>query len=281
MSPSESDLRAALRDGEGDNVNVDRLILGAEADVARRKSRLLTTAAVVGVLACAGVGGGFLASNSGNDAKSASGGSMARPGASNNGYGSDAIARPAGGASGNAAEVPGLAGRRVFAASTGAPGCPPSATEATSDAAKATGTAGTRVFTARVTSVLLCSYGREDLTGSLQPPQASSTSRVLHGAAASRLVASLERAPTRASSRMCPMVRTAASAPLLMIGLDANGRVAGTASTLLGTACNVVVFSAGAPRYDWNPPADVGAALSIVPPAASATNRVHPSPISS
>jgi hypothetical protein len=286
MSPSESDLRAALRDGEGGNVDAGRIILGAEAGLARRKSRLLTTAAVVGVLAVVGVGGGFLAS-SGGDTTSASGGeqaSVAGGGSSANAYGSDTGGSANGGtgAGGNAVVPAGpLQGdRRVFAASTVAPSCPPSAADATANAAKTSDATGTRLFTTRVSAVLLCSYGRADLTGSLQPVPRPAP-RVLRGAAANRLVASLQRAPTSKPTGMCPMVRSAASAPLLMIGLDADGRVAGTASTLLGTVCNVVVFSAGAPRYDWHPPADVGSVLSVAPPTASATNRVHPSPISS
>src|SRR5439155_8122953 len=60
MSPSESDLRAALHDGEGGNLDVDQLILGARAHAAQRRMRLLSTAAVVAVVASAGVGGAAL-----------------------------------------------------------------------------------------------------------------------------------------------------------------------------------------------------------------------------
>ena len=273
MSPSESDLRAALRDGEGDDFHLDRLILVAQSDAARRRTRLLTTAAVVAVLACAG-GGGVLLANSGDGARSSS-----APGA----------AFGAGGNSGNSANGNGAAGgarvpvqeqRSLAGGSSAAASCPGTVADAINAGPKTTLTTGTQVFAARVTRVLVCSYGYPDQVA--QPsPSAAPTSLELRGAAADRLVASLERASTSKPTGMCPLVRTPAS-PLVMIGIAADGSVAGTASTVLGSpVCNVVVLSAGTRRYSWTPPAELGPMVHQIPQTALPSHQIRPSPISS
>ncbi|MDT4951126.1 MAG: hypothetical protein QOJ37_3721, partial [Pseudonocardiales bacterium] len=60
MSPTEFDLRAALRDGEGDGVDVDRVVAGGRARRTHRRSQLLSTAAVVAFVAAAGTGGALI-----------------------------------------------------------------------------------------------------------------------------------------------------------------------------------------------------------------------------
>jgi hypothetical protein len=275
MSPSESDLRAALRDGEGDDIPVDRLIHVAQTGAARRRTRLLTTAAVVAVLACAGVGGGLLA-NSGSDGAA----STSTPGFAAGGQSADSASGSGNGAPGALARLPAAVQGGQSGGSSAAAACPATAAAAVDAAAKTTATAGTQVFTGRVTRVLVCSYGYPNGVAQLTPPP-HPTSLELRGAAADRLVASLERAPTAKPSGMCPLVRGVAS-PLVMIGIAADGSVAGTASTVLGTpVCNVVVLSAGARRYDWTPPVDLAPMAQQVPQTAIPSHQIRPSPISS
>jgi hypothetical protein len=91
--PSEFDLRAALREGEGDGPDADLLIAAGQTRRAQRRVRLLSTAVVIAVVG----GGAFGATQLGGSHES--GGSSA-----------DVAAGAAGG--GQSAQAPGDAVRR-------------------------------------------------------------------------------------------------------------------------------------------------------------------------
>jgi hypothetical protein len=77
MAPSEFDLRAALREGEGDGPDVNDVIMAAESRRAQRRVRLLSTAVVVAVVGGLAAGAAELGSSGG----SSSNGSEAAAGA--------------------------------------------------------------------------------------------------------------------------------------------------------------------------------------------------------
>ena len=254
MSPSESDLRAALHDGEGDVPKVDLLILRADARAAQRRTRLLSAAVIVGIVASAGVGIGFLASNSGQDEKHSANAFAAG--------GSAALRAPV--ASAEAGAGGGNAGGAYAADAAACPGN--SARSAAHE-----GPARLSMFSASVTTVVMCAYSHS----SARVPQPTSLAIaprvVLSGTQATELVQSLKKASTKRPSGMCPLVRTQ-SRPLFMIALTSDGTVAGVATTDLGVpACNVVSVSAEATRYSWSPPADLAPKLAKLEPVPVAT----------
>jgi hypothetical protein len=263
MSPSESDLRAALHDGEGGSLNVDLLIMKAEVRAAQRRTRLLSAAIVVGVVASAGVGLGFLSTHSKQDEKN---GALS--------------------AGGQAASVPAQAHARAGGANVGASaagtgsgtsayssayGCPAEVSATHPEDALATSTR-TSMFSAQVSTVVLCSYNA--LTAAkdnTRRPATTPDQVVLHGAQAKQLVQSLKQAPQTRPTDPCPMVRTV-SRPLVIFAYTPSGKVAGVASTDLGVpVCNIVSFSDRDVRYNWTAPFSLAPAMGNLAPVAAPT----------
>lgn len=277
MSPTESDLRAALREGEGGGPDIDRLVAGVRARQARSRRTLLGAAAAVLVVCGAGAGSAVLwggASNSGSESKAAAGADRNQV---NNG---SAAHRAAGGAP---TREPVMAAPAAAAPAVACPAAPPRPL-VPGGGRPGQFDAQAPLFRRPVKAVVVCAYGSPDTYSGLN---AGPGRLVLTGPAATELAASLEHAATARTPRACPNIATSGPRALALIGVDRDGRPAGTvATTLVVPACNVEVSNGTAVRYQWSPPADlqgvlVGLAPIIGPSDGDSTpsGRMYPSPI--
>jgi hypothetical protein len=273
MSPSEFDLRAALHDGEGDHVNVDQLVLAARAGAASRRARLLSTAAIVAVVAGAGVGGALLAS-SGNDSR------LANTQAGGGVYGRAATAPPheALGGAGTAGQGGAPVPAPVYGALSGAGSrCPPAA-DATLRPAAAKLDADAPLFSRPVSTLLVCSYQLATRAKSAASP----TSVTLHGADARLVTASLEGAAKTPPTGRCPDIRSATQRNLVFQAFSPSGASAGEVTVSLAfSPCEVRVTSDNAVRYAWVPSEAVARLLARTALSEQAASRNQPTPSSS
>ena len=251
MSPSEHDLRAALHDGEGKDIDVDRLMMNARARVAQRRVHLLSGTAIAAVVVAVGVGGALLANSGvGGGGSSNAGGARApamdrgaNPAAPN----PHAAASASAGAGGGLADAPAEAQAAIR--------CPKSAPRDLLPGGGSPGQFGASgpLFKKPVNSIVVCAY-----SAALQPvTQAGGQPAhfVLRDGLAQRVAASLESAPTRRPEQVCPDYRTADAQQIALIGVTSDGGPAGTVTTTVGVpACAVTVTNGTAIRYDWVPP---------------------------
>jgi hypothetical protein len=249
MSPSEFDLRAALHDGEGEQLDVDRLVVHARAHAAQRRVRVLSAAAVVAVITGVGVG---IAVSDGNghgspsDSAAGAGAAVTSPAVA-----AGRTPKPAAPEQSRSSGYGTMNGSAMDAALVRCPERFPGATAAV----KGTGSpaAGTPLFRTQVSSVVVCAYGTQARWGSASPPRPHRAD--LHGGAARRLAASLASASATAPApRSCP--GAAGPYAFAFIGLDGNGVRAGTAVVEM-SSCGSTVTSGGTVRYGWSPPADL------------------------
>lgn len=267
MSPSEFDLRAALREGEGDGLDPDRVIARGVAHRAQRRSRLINTAAAVVLVAGLGVGGAALikSGDSGSGSSSSAGGARAASSSGSSAAAGGQVTKSdqSAGAREPVAAAPTAAARAV-------PGCPaeyPRTLLPTGSATKSP------LFAEPVLYAVVCSYG---------PPTAATVpSRiVLVGARAADLVSRLEHASLTFTPRPCPTVLASRRSALAIIGVTAAGTRLPVVTTVVdSSACNLQATNGIAVRYDWKPPADLlgeleasttgTAAGSPAPPGAS------------
>ena len=283
MSPSEFDLRAALHDGEGGELNVDQVIQHARARVTQRRVRLLSGAAIVALVAGVATGGALLAGagngshqNSANEqgaetsARSAAGGQGAK----------HRTPVEAGGAAALSTAVPGPANAPVLQGTAGATSCPrrPPPALPGGRSPEQLGTAGP-LFSKPVASVVVCGYG--STVTRVSAPNRNPARLELHDGAATRLAASLENAAKVKPRVMCPDYRTADAQQIAIIGITADGKQAGIVTTTIGLpACDVEVTNGTAIRYNWTPPADIARQLAalnpvgvVVSPGPSSTTK--------
>lgn len=260
--PSEFDLRAALRDGEGDEPDVDQVIVAGAARRAQRRSRILSAAVVI--IAVGGLGAG--AAEFGGSGGS---GSM-----------NSDVAHGAGGAL--SAAIP----AKVNA--LGDIACPATApTYAPLSGGGLVGGTGygsaTQLFTGRVSSVVVCAYGA---TFNTEERSSFAPARLeLAGRQAKQVAHSLETAPTVAPSAACSSAPTGQYA---LIPVDASGNTGRPVTAQVSTTgCGAVVTNGTAVRYGWTPPPDVATKLDELSPseppdsaapAASMTASPTPSP---
>lgn len=238
MSPSESDLRAALRDGEGDGPNVNIVIAGAQALRARRRSRLLSAAAAVIVVG--GIGYGISQVSGDNAATSSAGGR--------------AVTEPRQNIAG-----PGSAGY-ANGSSTATFSCPTTFPRYALPGGGSPGQFGSDgpLFPDGVSSVGVCPY-----TAAGKPARAL----LIRGTEAKALVAGLENAPKTRPATLCPQYRLADSRQIALIGISADGASSRPVTAAVGVpACAVTVTNGTAVRYDWSPPASLLRALDAVLP---------------
>lgn len=256
MSPSEFDLRSALRDGEGDGVDVDQVVALGSARRAERRSRILTTAAAVVVVGALGTGGAFaFRGGSSSDSGGAKSGANAAAGQVSR----DAVASSSGGA----LNAPGA---RASSAPNAAPGasaglavtCPVQYPRTLLP----TGPATTAPLFARpVSFAVVCSYGAPS---AVTPP----VRLVLDGARAADLVGRLEHASTKLNPVPCPSVRASQQTALAIIGVAADGRTLPVVTTTVDSAaCNLQATNGIAVRWNWKPPADLLHELADLTPA--------------
>jgi hypothetical protein len=251
MSPTEFELRAALRDGEdGGGLDPDLVLARAEGFRRQRRTRVLGAASVAAVVAAIGITGTVLVQS--GSTQHGAGSSGARSGAT----AADGAAAPS-----NAPAKGGGANRSLasvcpepFPRLTIAVGQVPS-----SDA----------LFDPAVNSVLICSYGVMPTptvkpTGSAAAPVA----KTVTGAAATSLVDSLNSART-APPGICPQYRTLDNRNYVLIGMDANGnRSAPVVVTLAANPCQTTVTNGKTIRYEWTPPESVAKVLLGLTPGS-------------
>jgi hypothetical protein len=279
MSPSEFDLRAALRDGEGDGVNVERVIAGAQATRARHRTWLLSAAAAVVV---AGVGTGSAVVWGGG-----SGGGPRAEGANSRANGPAHGALPANGpahgsAAGPAKSPTAETARPVpnSAASTGtAVACPSTyphyLVPGGGSLVPGGGSPGQfgsdgPLFSKPVVALVVCGYGTAQEAASLKPP-ARPGRLVLTGDNATRLAASLENAPKTAPG--CGGMRTAPHS-FVIIGIGSDGSRVGTV-TATYQSCDEIT-NGTAIRFEWQPPADLAPVIENLVPIKGTVLKPSP-----
>lgn len=264
MTPTEFDLRSALRDGEGDGPDVDRVVAGGQARRAQRRVRLLSTAAVVAFVAAAGVGGAVLVNRGGGGQSGDSGGAALAPSRhtsvdANGGRVTDKVpAAPASAAGSGAADG------KTSAKAAGV-ACPATLPRRLLPGGGSPGQFGADgpLFTDPVTSLVVCSYGSPVRASE----QVTPGRLVLDGANATELARSLENADTTRSSSPCPTIRYATARSLAIIGVTARGTAMTPVTTTLSQpACNTVVTNGTAVRYNWSPPANLAPILDSLTP---------------
>ncbi len=262
MSPSEFDLRAALREGDGDvrPPDADAIIARAEGIRRSRRVRFAQLAAAVVVTGLVGVGA--VALRAGGHTSGA--GSSANLGES---AGQQYSARSDGTpAAGVAAPVPSAAGNDA-AAGTGAAACPATPPRLAAPGGGGTGQFGGDgpMFAGAPASVTVCVYRSGAVTGT----------GTVTGRDAAEVATTLNAAATR-NTASCPVPSEATrGAQILLLGSAADGT---PLPMVLGQlSCPNFTTNGTSVRYLWTPPQRVRA-LVDAGLSASAPGRVSGSP---
>lgn len=212
MSPSESQLRAALRSGEGDGVDADVLIARARRARRDRRRRITAAAGISVAVAVVGVGtAAIVASSSGH---SGNAGKVAGAAAASASGGGASRSAAAGGAAPYLPTGTGPTSSRVRA-SAKPPGCPAHPEHYMVPGGGGTGQFGSTepLFARTVSALTVCAY----------PAQGAPRSTVITGSAARGLAATLDAAPATAGGEtsLCP---SSTSAVVELLGTDARGQ---------------------------------------------------------
>ena len=251
MSPTEHDLRAALRDGEGDGPDPFVVAAAGRRAAARRRSQLVNTAAAVVLIGGLGTAGTLLLQNTGNDEQAGGANDFRAAAKAPNAADTQ---NAAGGASGGGANLDSSSGAaggaRVIPAGPAptASSCP-----ATAPAVPAPGGAASTgpLFRQAPADLVVCTYTLAVRTSG--PSQV-----ILTGADARAVLASLDAASTARPTGMCPDYRLAGERTVEIIGRSAAGTPVGSLTTTLDRpACATVVTNGTVVRYGWTPPAEL------------------------
>lgn len=255
MSPSESDLRAALQHGDGDGLDVDHVVFAARARIAERRMRIVSGTAIVLVIAGAGVGGTLLARTGGSSVKNGS--NAAAGGAADNAKPHPAAQSPANGGQGG--------GRSVY--SYAAVPCPRAMPQYLLPGGGSPGQFGASgaLFSKPVASVVVCAYGdtaSKPVGKTVQPGRLD-----IGDGQAKQLAQSLESAPKTPTPTGCSEGQQ--THELAIIGLAADGSRVGTVTASLNTStCGQQVTNGTAIRYGWTPPSALKSVLLALKPAS-------------
>jgi hypothetical protein len=267
MAPSEFDLRAALREGEGDGPDADLLIAAGQTRRAQRRTRLLSTAIVIAVVG----GGAFGATQLGGSSESGGGSAAAAGGQPATAHG-DAFHRRAQRNEGYAPVGGALSVPQQQMKAMAGISCPSAAPDYLLPGGGGLTTYGAsgRLFTRPVASVVVCAYGTTLATSDSPTPRPARLE--LAGAQAELLARSLELAKLKSTAASCDVVPDR----FAVIGVDASGkRDASTVSAELG--CGGKVTNGTAVRYEWTPPPDLARRLqALTPRAVPATPNATP-----
>lgn len=275
MSPSEFDLRAALRDGEGDSIDVDRVVAGGESLRARRRVQMLTASVAIVLVAAGAVTTAALAGH-GPRGYVGEGGGHATSARSDAAGRSDkgARAQPSARASdaAPAASTASAAGRAAtnIVCPVNFPGYPKHLRPSVDG--RAVGSTGP-LFSAPVQAVVICSYG-----SMLSRTAATVPGRVaVSGVAAAQLQTSLETAPTAPTRGQCPYIASTRRS-YVFIGVDVDGRPEPpiTATLDSGPCDPDPVTNGTATRYGWRPPRNLQTALLAIEPGNRIVASPHP-----
>jgi hypothetical protein len=279
MSPSESDLRAALQHGEegGFQVNADAIMREGQAIRGRRVRILSGTAAAVlvaaGAVGLAATRGGNGASNAGGgnsnlaDKAAASGGG-ARHGREGNAPGRAQAPAPSPLPSGVVPTAP-VGGTAQLGAQ-----CPASAPHLLTPGGGGTGQFGAdeALFAKPVKTLVVCSYAT---TVGSAPGRL-----VLSHHTATEVVSSMETAtPKSTAPTPCDAGPTSTTRLLDFIGVTSTGSaLPPVTATLTFPTCNVRVTNGTAVRYNWSPPANLTDQLRGLSPPKVPPIRVPSGP---
>jgi hypothetical protein len=274
MSPNESQLRAALRDGEGDTVDVDAVVLGAARLRRARRQRLTSAVGAVVVVAGIATGGAALLSRGDNGASSSSAALDRRSESADSlmARGSEPTASRAGAASASHA-----AGGTIRSGSS-------------AEAKDATSAASSVVCPAQPPRIMLPGGGGTAQFGGAEPIYAQpvqaikvcvypegappATSRVLVGAEAQALASSLNDAATTSTGRKCPSATTGLGAPTVVLFAFTPSHQQLRVVTAK-VSCPGVATNGTAARYFWSPPSSVqiGTGLGVPIPSVDSPSR--------
>ena len=237
MSPSEFELRDALRDGEGDGLDTDALIGSAVQIRHTRRVRLGAIAASVVAVGAIGTGAVQLIH----------GPSPAGKNSATTGFGAEQ-SMPSAPTKRGALPNPTSAGTAAGGLAPGgtdsqAAPCPTTAPRLETPGGGGTGQFGSGgpLFAGVVTQLVVCAY----------PATASPTSIVLSGAEAATVAAGLDAAAKTRSTTLCPYSPTG-TGQLVLLATTAGGRTLPPAVATLH--CTWTVTNGTAVRYDWTPP---------------------------
>jgi hypothetical protein len=249
MSPSESDLRAALRQGEeaGFEVNADAIMHEGQAIRARRV-RIMSGAAVAVVVAAGAVGLAAARGGGGTSATADSTGSNADGSVRHGVVANPPVVAPNASLPSNV-PVPGAGGGAHVSAEAQ---CPASAPHLLLPGGGGTGQFGANgaLFAKPVKTLVVCSY--ESTTGS------APARLVLSSHTATQVVASMENAPEATAPTPCDPGPTTTTRLLDFIGVTSSGAtLPQVTATVTFPACNVQVTNGTAVRSGWTPPASL------------------------
>lgn len=251
MSPSESDLRAALREGEGDRLDPDDIILSVRHVRARRRNMLLSAAAAVVVVGGTASGVTALVNSGKSPTRPASAGAPQSANAAGpNRIGSNSANVPASKAPHSLGTMPGvqiIPSCRPFKSLGGQtpPGPPPSGS----------------LVSGPVKEFFVCAY-------SIAGPEPSAVPQpvVVSGLAARQLLHSLQNLPATSAPRDCPKIASTRGTAVRIIPITPSGRQLPAITANIGRlACDTVVTNGSAVRYGWQLPPHVAALLRLQP----------------
>ncbi len=228
MSPNENDLRAALRDGEGDDrPDVDRVLADARSRRGQRRTRVLGVATAVVLVAAAAVGTAVWRGSNDNGQQSA----------------------------GPAGTVRSAADSSVAAIGAVCPSTYPTR------AVPAVGAGGSgSMFSAPIATALVCSYDESGSTAAR-----SGSHFTVSGADAATLATSIEQASTSRLMIMCPDIVAADKKLIAIVGVTAGGTILPTVTTDVSVPnCNEPITNGTAVRYAWKPPAALSAKINAL-----------------
>jgi len=251
MSPTEHDLRAALRDGEGDGPDPFVVTAAGRRAAARRRSQLVNTAAAVVLIGGLGTAGTLLLPGSDNEHASGSKDFGAAAKAPNALHTQNAAGGASGGGANTDSSRGAAGGTPVVPPDVAAPAnsCPATA-PAIPAPARGTGSSGP-LFRQTPAELVVCTYAGA-------PSSAGPAELVLTGADAGAVLSSLDAAAPEPPTGMCPHYRLAGERTVEIIGRSAAGTPVGSViATLDRPACATVVTNGTVVRYGWAPPAQL------------------------
>ncbi len=267
MSPNEFQLRAALRDGEGDRVDPDLVIAQARGMQQARHDRRVrygSVAAVVAVVGGIGVIGGITLQDGGH-AKSGSAAGAKRPASIHNGAKSVPTELP----DESIAPGPKRDARAVR--------CPSTAPSLALPGGGGSGQFGAHesLFSGPVEAVKVCVYSGDGSATGGTPP-----STELTGQNATELATSLDSAATtRPQSSDCPSQTAPETRTLVVIGISTAGQA--MRPVVVTLTCPGLATNGTAIRYGWTPPARLAEQLPQLGANTGPTGKVSGSPIRS
>jgi hypothetical protein len=270
MSPSESDLRAALQHGDDDGLGVNANTIIAHGQAIRARRVRILSGAAAAVVVAAGAVALAVARGDGGGSNLAGGGGAGDAGAASGSIASGAEHRRAqqvpGAPAATSAPSPAPANGSVpIPGSLDAGRCPDSAPHLLLPGGGSSGQFGSdaALFSKSVDTLVVCVYGTTPATSSGVPGRLTFT-----GQQATQIVASMENAAAKPNQTPCDPGGSSTSQLLAFIGVTSGGKpLAPVTATVTVPACNVQLTNGTAVRYGWSPPAVLtGELRGLTPP---------------